>query len=135
MSKTFRSIAVAHGLLLSISATAADYPWTLLKSPTFKTAYFKMLGPNQNAPWLRKLHGPSAPVEYVQLVSRNEEFVLLDVCKPHDCGNTNALILYSEARGAAFALLFTDGTAKYLGSPPDDVKDTLSHHFEKRRSK
>jgi len=95
----------------------------LLNDPEFKTIYHTALGRLVKERWLAKLDGPSGDTKQVRIAGR--EYVMGDVCKPHDCGDNNMVLLYSPAQRVVYAKVFQRGRNSLIGAPPPPVVATL----------
>lgn len=106
-------------------ACAESYAWDFLKDWNFKKSYFAMLGPKVKIPWLAKLDGPASPIEYIQIGSDGEEFIVVNSCQPHACDTNSIVILYSTKHKIMYAKLVLPSGKEVLGTPSAEVKDTL----------
>lgn len=110
--KTFKGYA-----LTELSAAG------LLYDPKAKTAYYKALGPLANEPWLAKLDGPSPQNKPVKVAGA--DFVLLAACKNRDCGDNNAVLLWSGAPDVVYGRVYQRGKSTLIGAPPPAVAAEL----------
>ena len=90
-------------------------PSELLRDPKFKSAYLKALGPLSREPWLATLSGPAPQLETLRV--GGIEMQLAAVCKPHDCGENNSVLLYDAAAAAVYAKVYQAGRTTLLGNP------------------
>ncbi|WP_367849798.1 Ivy family c-type lysozyme inhibitor [Rhodoferax sp. WC2427] len=95
----------------------------ILLNPTFKANYLRVLGPLAREPWLAKFNGPRPPARRVRVAG--VDYLLLLVCKPHECTGFNAALLYAEDRDRLFGKIYQQGRSDYLGEPPSDIADAL----------
>jgi hypothetical protein len=72
----------------------------VLDDPKAKATYYKALGPLSKERWLAKLDGPSPQNKRVKVAG--DDFVLLSVCKNHDCAENNTVLLYSGAQDLVY---------------------------------
>ena len=95
----------------------------MLLDPAFKSAYQRILGPLVREAWLAKFNGPRPPARRVRVAGM--DYLLLAVCKPHSCADSNAALLYAEERDQLFGKVFQQGRIGYLGDPPPDITGAL----------
>jgi hypothetical protein len=90
-------------------------PSELLRDPKFKSAYLKTLGPLAREPWLATLSGPAPQLQTLRV--GGTEMQLAAVCKPHDCGENNSVLLYDAAAAAVYGKVYQAGRTTLLGNP------------------
>jgi len=90
-------------------------PSELLRDPKFKSAYLKTLGPLSREPWLATLSGPAPELQTLRVAGA--EMQLAAVCKPHDCGENNSVLLYDAAQAAVYGKVYQAGRSTLLGNP------------------
>lgn len=90
-------------------------PSELLRDPTFKSAYLKALGPLSREQWLSTLSGPAPELQTLRVAGT--EMQLAAVCKPHDCGENNSVLLYDAAAAAVYGKVYQAGRTTLLGKP------------------
>lgn len=75
------------------------------------------------------LMGVSVPIRVVRTKDGRELYVLRG-CKPHDCGETARVVVYSPAQGSAFVLIsnYAPGRVGILGSPDETIEDLLIYY-------
>ncbi|BDT67175.1 hypothetical protein os1_13460 [Comamonadaceae bacterium OS-1] len=95
----------------------------ILLNPAFKASYLRILGPLAHEAWLAKFNGPRPPARRVRVAG--VEYLLLSVCKPHDCTGFNAALIYAEDRDRLFGKIYQQGRTSYLGEPPREITDAL----------
>lgn len=115
-------------LLLLFLAPAAHAqrmlePAEFLQDPKFKPLYFKVLGPKSKTPWLAKMDGPAPTTRKVQV--DGNEYVLSAFCKNRDCGDNNAVLLYSAPKGVLYGTVYEKGKSTLIGDPPSAVAAEL----------
>ncbi|MGL4767588.1 MAG: Ivy family c-type lysozyme inhibitor [Formosimonas sp.] len=96
------------------------------KNSTFRGALFKTFKASGVAmpEWLRQGGGGSAPAKVIQSGATN--FVLLDTCKPRDCGNNAIYVLFDPASKLTAAVAKFDKKTTWIGKPNTTVKQILS---------
>ncbi|CAM5787036.1 Ivy family c-type lysozyme inhibitor [Rhizobacter fulvus] len=99
--------APAPGAVPALGSLAAD--------PAFKRAYLRALGPRAGERWLARLEGP-AP-ETRELRVGGVPYVVIAICKAHDCYDHNAVFLYSAAQQQVIGLVQQKGAKTLVGSP------------------
>ena len=104
-------------------------PPDLLREPKFKTAYLQALGPLSREKWLATLSGPAPEVRPLRVAG--SEMQLAAVCKPHDCGENNAVLLYDAAAGAVYGKVYQAGRSTLLGNPATPVAAELDTLWQK----
>ena len=116
--------------------TAADLPddqvyaWDMVETrPKFKTAWLKVLGSRSKTEWLATLRGPGS--QNTKVTVDGQEYLQVGSCKPHDCGDNNVIILWSEPRNALYAMVHEAGRSTHLGKPPANVAKQLGALWRK----
>lgn len=99
-----------------VAPGSAKHPSELIRDPVFKPVYLKALGPLSRAPWLAQMHGP-APDLSRQRVG-GVDYTVAAFCKPHDCGDHNAVLLYDAAQGRVYGLVSQSNRQQSFGAPP-----------------
>lgn len=94
-------------------------PADLLRDAKFRRAYSKALGPLSREHWLATLSGPAPEVRTVEVAGR--AMVLAAVCKPHDCGDNNMVLLYDAARAVVYGRVHQAGRTTLFGNPPPAI--------------
>lgn len=102
----------------------AKYPSELIRDRHFKAAYLRALGPLANTAWLARMNGP-AP-ELTQRRIGGVDYTLAAVCKPRDCGEHNAVLLYDAAQGRVYGLVQQGGRQQVFGAPAPPVQRELA---------
>lgn len=119
---------VAGALPLAICAAAwaqkTPQPWEHLRAPAFEAAYANALGTLAKTRWLARRDGP-APAPSYQAVAQ-ERFVMSSFCKPQDCADHNAVILYAPATGAVYGTVHQKGRTTLLGHPSPAIAEALA---------
>lgn len=106
-----------------VAPGTARYPSELIRDRDFKAAYLRALGPLAGTPWLARMNGP-AP-ELTQRRIGGVDYTLAAVCKPRDCGDHNAVLLYDPAQGRVYGLVQQAGRQQVFGAPPPPVQREL----------
>ncbi len=89
----------------------------------FKAAYLKVLGPlARSEDWLVDMQGPGQqkPVSLA-----GTRYLMVAVCKPHDCGDNAMMVLYRPETGDLFGIVSVMTHKKPLGSPPPALRGEL----------
>ncbi len=100
-----------------------DAPSTLLADSRFKSVYHAALGSRTKDDWLGKLEGPATPLKTMTI--GGQEFTVASVCKDHDCGDNNAVLLYSTAQHVVFGKILDRRRSIVLGAPPPQILAAL----------
>jgi hypothetical protein len=98
-------------------------PPQLLEEARFKSAYYKALGPRAKEAWLAKLGGPAPAVKTVRVTGT--EYLLASFCKNRDCGDNNAVVLYSQQNGTVYGKIFERRRAFLIGDPSGPIAAEL----------
>ena len=122
-----RHVAASVLLLFALAPAAHAQrmlePAEYLKDPKFKPLYVTALGAKAKTPWLAKMDGPAPTTRKVNV--GGTEFVLSAFCKNHDCGDNNAVLLYSAPKGVLYGTIYEKGKATLIGDPPPAVAAEL----------
>ena len=116
-------------LLLLFSALPAVHaqrmlePAEYLRDAKFKPLYVKALGAKAKTPWLATMDGPAPTTRKVQVAGT--EYVLSAFCKNRDCGENNAVLLYSASQGILCGTIYENGKSTLIGNPPSTVAAEL----------
>jgi hypothetical protein len=97
--------------------------WDFVRDKKFKNLYHKTLGSKARIDWLATLEGPAPPVKVVTVAG--SEYRLLSVCKDHDCGDNNTVILYSPASKTVYGKIYESGKTTLIGKPSTEVAAEL----------
>ncbi|MDM0023419.1 Ivy family c-type lysozyme inhibitor [Variovorax saccharolyticus] len=100
-----------------------EHPSALLKDPAFRNAWRAALGAETREPWLATLNGPAPAPRRVS--AAGGRFVLAAFCKPHDCYDNSAVLLYSAEGSRAYAYVHRVNRDILLGNPPPPVAAEL----------
>ncbi|MBS7540137.1 Ivy family c-type lysozyme inhibitor [Ancylobacter lacus] len=86
----------------------------------FRAAYLKVLGPlARREDWLVDMQGPGQQ-KAVSLAGTR--YLLVAVCKPHDCGDNAMMVLYRPETRELFGIVSVTGAKKPLGNPPPALR-------------
>ena len=96
-------------------AKGPQAPFDLLRDARFKSGFNKAFGAFARERWVARLEGP-AP-ELKQLTFDGVQYTLASVCKPHDCGDNNLVLLYGREQGTVFGLVQQHGRKTTVGDP------------------
>ncbi|HTE13670.1 MAG TPA: Ivy family c-type lysozyme inhibitor [Burkholderiales bacterium] len=113
-------------LLLVVPAAQAQRmlePAEYLQDAKFRPLYVKALGAKSKTPWLAKMDGPASTTRKVQVAGT--EYVLSAFCKNRDCGENNAVLLYSPSKGVVHGTIYENGKSTLIGDPPPAVAAEL----------
>lgn len=100
------------------------------KDAAFTRAYRALLGGNPPDRWLSHFEGPST-ASYHQRIG-GIDYLVDNVCKPHDCGENNLVIAYDAAGGKVFgALMVAAQPIVIAGNPPAAVRAELPRLWTK----
>jgi hypothetical protein len=91
--------------------------------PTFKSAYYKALGPLVREDWLAKLDGPATPNAKISVAG--QQYLFAKSCKNHDCGDNNMVLLYSAPRQVVYGKILLRRRGSMIGQPPLPVAAEL----------
>ncbi|CAI0895595.1 inhibitor of vertebrate lysozyme family protein [Serratia entomophila] len=138
--------SAVFGALLSFSAggfaqqivTTSD----VIQQPGYQASWQNMVKGQARLPgWARKGAGTSTPVE--NLSWQGQDYLIGNLCKPHDCANNFLIVAFKEDKSQAWAVRVEvenrpaaiDHPKKYasyqwLGKPNDDIKALLKKQFE-----
>jgi hypothetical protein len=97
--------------------------WDFVRDKKFKNLYHKTLGSKVRLDWLATLEGPAPPVKVITVAG--SEYRLLSVCKDHDCGDNNTVILYSPASKTVYGKIYESGKTTLIGKPSTEVAAEL----------
>lgn len=99
-----------------VAPGTAKHPSELIRDPVFKPVYLKALGPLGRTPWLAQMNGP-APDLSRQTIG-GVSYTVAAICKPHDCGDNSAVVLYDAAQGRVYGLVNQRNKQQTFGAPP-----------------
>lgn len=107
---------------------AAPYLLDLMKKPAYRKAWAGMVKGETVPLWISKFgvtySATGAPVEAVAV--RGEPYTLAWICEPHNCGDSQAYVLFAPEARQAWGLLITQGNKRqWLGNPDDAVKAAI----------
>jgi len=95
--------------------TSAGGPTDLLKDARFRAAWTRATGPLGRERWIARLEGPAPALRSAAV--DGVAYTVGSVCKPHDCGDNNLVLLYDPARGGVLGLVHLSGRNTFLGEP------------------
>jgi len=87
----------------------------LTADPAFKRAYQRSIGPKASERWLARLDGPAPPTR--EQAFDGTPYVVVAVCKAHDCYDHNAVFLYDSAQPRVLGLIQQKGVKTLVGAP------------------
>lgn len=86
-----------------------------LNHPRLKQAYLRALGARASLPWLAKLDGPGPERKRVRV--DGAEYTQVAACKPHDCYDNSALVLFSIENGTVYGKVLDRQAPLLIGAP------------------
>ena len=98
-----------------------------LNHPRLKQAYLKALGARASLPWLAKLEGPGPERKRVRV--DGAEYTQVAVCKPHDCYDNSALVLFSIENGVVYGKVLDRQTPLVIGAPSPSMAAALEKRW------
>jgi Inhibitor of vertebrate lysozyme (Ivy) len=104
-----------------------DIP-ALLADRRFKNVYLRAIGPKASERWLAQMDGPSPPTR-AQTVE-GVPYVVIAVCKPHDCYDHNAVFLYSASQDRVLGLIQQSNVKTLIGLPPPPLAAQLERLWQ-----
>ena len=122
------SLLVAQGANGQDGAAQAPYLFDLMKQPAYRKAWANMVNGETVPLWISKFgvsyNATGAPVEKVSV--GGEPYTLAWICEPHNCGDSEAYVLFSPQARQAWALLITEGNRRqWLGDPDATIKNAI----------
>lgn len=95
------------------------------RNPKFRASVRQLFArSNVSMPaWVRHGAGPSAPCRVLPQGGVN--WVLLNTCKMHDCGDNHVIILFNPPTGETYGLVQLNKKTIWLGKPNDVQKVLL----------
>ncbi|MDP1693361.1 MAG: Ivy family c-type lysozyme inhibitor [Burkholderiaceae bacterium] len=111
-----------------VAAAQAASP---LRDARFRAAFERALGARAGEPWIQVMVGQTTTPEMATLAGAR--YALYSVCKPHDCGDHQLLLLFSSERGEAFGRLRENGRSpRWLGNPPAALQPEIDRLFRQQ---
>ena len=107
---------------------AAPELGTLVEDPAFKRAYLRAIGPQAAQRWLARFEGP-APLTRMQSFD-GTPYVVIGICKAHDCYDHNATFLYSAAQQRVIGLIQQNGAKTLVGAPAPSLVPQLERLWQ-----
>ena len=104
-------------------------PSTLIADTRFRRNWRLLLGAHSREPWLAQMNGPAPQPRWV--TTGSGRFVLHAFCKPHDCHDNNAVLLYNPYDGRIHGLVHRAGGGMLVGDPPPQVAAELQRLWRK----
>lgn len=101
----------------------ATRPHELNRDRRFQSAWAQALGPLARETWLQRMDGPAPDLRRERL--QGQDWLVAAFCKPRDCGDHNAVLVYDEASGRVHGLLQRRGQLSLLGRPPAPLAGDL----------
>ena len=129
------SVSAQDGAAANARKTFKGYALTelsaagLLYDAQAKAAYYKVLGPLANEPWLAQLDGPSSENRPVKVAGA--DFVKIATCKNHDCADNKTLLLWAAGTpDVVYGKVYQRGKSTLIGSPPPAVAGEVEKLWE-----
>ncbi|QHE86917.1 hypothetical protein F9K07_19435 [Hydrogenophaga sp. BPS33] len=113
-----------------VASGTARHPSELIRDPAFKPAYQKALGPLARLPWMAEMNGPAPDLTRVRI--GGVDYTVAAFCKPHDCGDNNAVLLYDAAQGRVYGLVHQNNREQSFGQPPGPMLIDLNAIWRKQ---
>lgn len=101
----------------------------LIGDPAFKRAYLRAIGAKASKRWLVRLDGPAAPTRAQRF--DGTPYVVVAICKAHDCYDHSAVFLYSAAQQRVFGLIQQRGVTTLAGAPDPALASQLNWLWRK----
>jgi hypothetical protein len=111
------------------SSAARKNPSALVADARFRRNWRLLLGAHAREPWLAEMNGPAPQPRWV--TTGSGRFVLHAFCKPHDCHDNNAVLLYNPYDGRIHGLVHRSGGGMLIGDPPPQVAAELQRLWRK----
>jgi hypothetical protein len=102
---------------------SAGSPPDLLKNPRFRDAWKQATGALAREAWISGMRGPAPQLRKAAIAGT--QYTVGAVCKPHDCGENNLVLLYDEANGSVLGLVHQAGRETLLGGPSPAMAEEL----------
>lgn len=103
----------------------------LIDDPAFKRLYLRALGPKIAERWLSAFDGPAPPTR--ALTVDGTVYIVVGLCKAHDCLDHNAVFLYSAPQQRLYGLIQQRGRTTLIGAPPPSISSALEQARPKGR--
>ena len=124
---TARSQRVAAAARADIEHAAAEAAAEARPRPRearFRAAYRRALGPlAKGEDWL--VSEVPRPTDAAVVTIAGTRYRQLTGCKPHDCGDNNALVLFAPETGAVYGQLMVRQVPRRIGAPSPEVAAAL----------
>ncbi len=119
-----RSARVASAARAEIRRATVATPPAERGESGFRAAYLKALRPSdRKEEWLMSQVG--RPTDATTVTIGGTPYQQLTGCKPHDCGDNNALVLFAPQTGAVYGKLLVRGVPRLIGAPPPELARVL----------
>lgn len=113
----------APGVAQAASPSDIVQNWDYVGDKNFKKIYHKALGPKARVPWIARLDGPSSGGKEVSVAGTT--YWQVAVCKPHDCGDNNLILIYDRNTKTVYGLINEHGNQTLFGRPSTTMKAEL----------
>jgi hypothetical protein len=119
-----RSARAASAARAEIQQATVAAPAAQRGGARFRAAYLQALGPSaKQDEWLVSQVG--RPTDDTSVTIAGTRYQQLTGCKPHDCGDNNALVLFAPQTGAVYGKVFVRGVPRLIGAPPPELAKAL----------
>ncbi len=98
-------------------------PAALVAEPRFSRIWRAALGAGEREPWIATMNGPAPAPRWVN--AAGNRYVLNAFCKPHDCGDNNAVQLYNPGEERIYALIHRGSRDTLVGNPAPAITAEL----------
>ena len=95
----------------------------LIADPAFKRAYLRSIGAKASERWLARFDGPAPPTR--EQTFDGVPYVVVAICKAHDCYDHNAVFLYSAPQQRVLGLVQQNGVKTLVGAPGPSLASQL----------
>lgn len=99
-----------------VAPGTARSPSELIRDPRFQPAYLRALGPLAREPWIAQMNGPAPELRRQRI--GGVDYTVAAFCKPHDCQDHNAVLVYDAVQGRVHGVLQQKGRMQSFGAPP-----------------
>jgi hypothetical protein len=89
----------------------------------FKSVYLRALGARSTEGWLVSEVG--RPTDDKTVTIDGTSYRVLTGCKPHDCGDNNALVLYAPSTDTVYGKIMVRRIESLIGAPPRTIAGEL----------
>lgn len=105
----------AAGQTPAPASRAPESPSDLLRDKAFAQAFRAAIGNLASERWIARLDGPAPPLRSVTQDGVSQQVV--SVCKPHDCHDSNLVLLYRADSAQVQGKILRAGRPAWVGAP------------------